>query len=154
MRLSQSFNFHDFRRLAKQRLPGPIFSYIDGAAEDETTYRRNTASFEDCDLVPSVLAGVADVELSDTVLGEKLAVPNYCSPTALQRLFHYDGERAVARAVEKFGTMFGVSSLFTVCLEDIAKIFSLPQVYLCYFHKDRGVNKAMMDRSRGAGVRI
>src|SRR5690348_16763545 len=101
MRLSQCFNFHDFRRLAKQRLPGPIFNYIDGAAEDETTYRRNTQSFETCDLVPSVLAGVADVDMSVTVLGEKLAVPFYCSPTALQRLFHYDGERAVARAVEK-----------------------------------------------------
>src|SRR3569832_694834 len=154
MRLSQSFNFHDFRRLAKQRLPGPIFSYIDGAAEDETTYRRNTEAFEDCDLVPSVLAGVADVDLSVNVLGEKLAVPFYCSPTALQRLFHYDGERAVARAVEKFGTMFGVSSLGTVSLEELANNYSFPQVYQFYFHKDRGLNKAMMDRARGAGVRI
>ena len=154
MRLNQCFNFHDFRRLAKQRLPGPIFNYIDGAAEDETTYRRNTAAFEDCDLVPSVLAGVADVDLSVTVLGEKLAVPFYCSPTALQRLFHYDGERAVARAVEKFGTMFGVSSLGTVGLEELAKNHTFPQVYQFYFHKDRGLNRAMMARAKGAGVRI
>src|SRR3569832_1338195 len=104
MRLTQCFNFHDFRRLASQRLPGPIINYIDVAAEDETTYRRNTQSFEDCDLVPSVLSGVSDVDLSVTVLGEKLAVPFYCSPTALQRLFHYDGERAVALADEKIGT--------------------------------------------------
>ena len=154
MRLSQCFNFHDFRRLAKQRLPAPIFNYIDGAAEDETTYRRNTEAFETCDLVPSVLTGVANVDMSVTVLGEKLAVPFYCSPTALQRLFHYDGERAVARAVEKFGTMFGISSLGTVSLEEIAKNYSFPQVYQFYFHKDRGLNKAMMDRARGAGVRI
>ena len=154
MRLSQCFNFHDFRRLAKQRLPEPIFNYIDGAAEDETTYRRNTEAFETCDLVPSVLAGVADVDLSVTVLGEKLAVPFYCSPTALQRLFHYDGERAVARAVEKFGTMFGVSSLGTVSLEEIRRKHEGPQVYQFYFHKDRGLNRAMMERAKEAGVNV
>ena len=98
MRLDRCFNFHDFRALARQRLPGPIFNYIDGAADDETTYRRNTQAFEDCDLVPSVLAGVADVDLSVTVMGQRLSLPFYCSPTALQRLFHYEGERAVARA--------------------------------------------------------
>ena len=154
MRLDRCFNFHDFRALARQRLPGPIFNYIDGAADDETTYRRNTQAFEHCDLVPSVLAGVADVDLSVTVMGQRLALPFYCSPTALQRLFHYEGERAVARAVEKFGTMFGVSSLGTVSLEDLAKNFSFPQAYQFYFHKDRGLNKAMMERAKEAGVPI
>ena len=154
MRLSQCFNFQDFRALARQRLPGPIFNYIDGAAEDETTYRRNTAAFEDCDLVPNVLAGVADIDLSVTVMGQKLALPFYCSPTALQRLFHYDGERAVARAVEKFGTMFGLSSLGTVSIDELAKNHSFPQVYQFYFHKDRGLNKAMMERAKGAGLQI
>jgi L-lactate dehydrogenase (cytochrome) len=154
MRLDRCFNFHDFRALARQRLPGPIFNYIDGAADDETTYRRNTQAFEDCDLVPSVLAGVADVDLSVSVMGQKLALPFYCSPTALQRLFHYEGERAVARAVEKFGTMFGVSSLGTVSLEDLAKNHTFPQAYQFYFHKDRGLNKAMMERAKAAGVPI
>ena len=154
MRLSQCCNYHDFRELARRRLPGPIFNYIDGAADDETTYRRNTQAFEDCDLVPSVLTGVTQVDLSVTVMGQKLAMPFYCSPTALQRLFHHDGERAVARAVNKFGTMFGVSSLGTVSLEEIASNFSFPQVYQFYFHKDRGLNKAMMDRAQTAGVKI
>src|SRR5215213_11907347 len=98
MRLSDCHNFHDFRRLAKQRLPGPIFNYIDGAADDEVTYRRNTESFERCDLLPSVLRGVSEVDMSVTVMGQKLAMPVYCSPTALQRLFHHEGERAVAHA--------------------------------------------------------
>ena len=154
MRLARCCNYHDFRELARRRLPGPIFNYIDGAAEDETTYRRNTLAFEDCDLVPNVLTGVAQVDLSVSVMGERLAMPFYCSPTALQRLFHYEGERAVARAVNKFGTMFGVSSLGTVSLEEIASNFSFPQVYQFYFHKDRGLNKAMMDRAKQAGVRI
>lgn len=129
MRLNQCQNFHDFRRMARQRLPGPIFNYIDGAADDETTYRRNTAAFESCDLLPDVLRGVAEVDMSVTVMGQKLALPVYCSPTALQRLFHHDGERAVAAAAGKFGTMFGVSSLGTVSLEEARKISGGPQVY-------------------------
>jgi L-lactate dehydrogenase (cytochrome) len=64
MRLGSCQNFHDFRRLAKRRLPGPIFDYIDGAADDEVTRRRNTKAFETCDLVPNVLRGVANVDLS------------------------------------------------------------------------------------------
>ncbi len=154
MRLRDCHNFHDFRRLAKRRLPGPIFDYIDGAADDEVTHRRNTASFERCDLVPNVLRGVETIDTSVTVLGQKLAVPFYCSPTALQRLFHHQGERAVAAAAAKHGTMFGVSSLGTVSLEELRKAHSTPQVYQFYFHKDRGLNRAMMQRAKEAGVEV
>jgi L-lactate dehydrogenase (cytochrome) len=154
MSLHHCHNFHDFRRLARRRLPGPIFDYIDGAAEDETTYRRNTEAFESCDLVPSVLRGVENVDLSVTVMGRKLALPVYCSPTALQRLFHHDGERAVAAAAAKYGTMFGVSSLGTVSLEELRKAYATPQVYQFYFHKDRGLNRAMLQRAKDAGVDI
>ena len=154
MRLADCYNFHDFRRLAKARLPGPIFNYIDGAADDEATYRRNTASFESCDLVPNVLRGVDTVDLGVTVMGQKLAAPFYCSPTALQRLFHHQGERAVAAAAAKVGTMFGVSSLGTVSLEELRKAHDGPQVYQFYFHKDRGLNRAMMQRAKEAGVQV
>jgi isopentenyl diphosphate isomerase/L-lactate dehydrogenase-like FMN-dependent dehydrogenase len=154
MRLADCHNFHDFRRLAKRRLPGPIFNYIDGAADDETTYRRNTEAFERCDLVPNVLRGVASVDLSVTVMGQKLVLPFYCSPTALQRLFHHAGERAVAAAASKFGTMFGVSSVGTVSVEEVRKAYPGPQVYQFYFHKDRGLNRAMMRRAKEAGVDV
>jgi L-lactate dehydrogenase (cytochrome) len=154
MRLQDCHNFQDFRTLAKQRLPSPIFNYIDGAAEDETAYRQNTASFERCDLVPNVLRGVETVDMSVTVLGQKLAMPVYCSPTALQRLFHHEGERAVAAAAAKYGTMFGVSSLGTVSLEELRKAHDTPQVYQFYFHKDRGLNRAMMQRAKEAGVNV
>jgi len=154
MRLQDCQNFHDFRALAKRRLPGPIFNYIDGAADDEVTLRRNTESFEHCDLVPNVLRGVQNVDMSVTVMGQKLAMPVYCSPTALQRLFHHSGENAVAAAASKFGTMFGVSSLGTVSLEQIRKTYDGPQVYQFYFHKDRGLNQAMMQRAKDAGVNV
>jgi len=154
MRLSNCHNFHDFRELARRRLPGPIFNYIDGAADDETTYRRNTSSFECCDLVPNVLRGVETVDLSVTVMGQRLATPFYCSPTALQRLFHHQGERAVAAASARHGTLFGVSSLGTASLEEMRQAYSTPQLYQFYFHKDRGLNRAMLERARDAGVEV
>src|SRR4051812_6685635 len=154
MRLQDCHNFHDFRRLARRRVPGPIFDYIDGGADDEVTLRRNTASFDDCDLVPSVLHGVSSVDMSVTIMGQRLAMPVYCSPTALQRLFHHDGERAVAAAAAKYGTMFGVSSLGTVSLEELRKAHDTPQVYQFYFHRDRGLNHAMMQRAKEAGVEV
>ncbi|GAB1481124.1 alpha-hydroxy acid oxidase [Paracoccaceae bacterium] len=154
MRLTDCHNFHDFRRLAQRRLPSPIFNYIDGGADDEVTLRRNTAAFERCDLVPLVLRGVEEVDLSVTVMGQKLALPVYLSPTALQRLFHHQGERATAAAADKFGTMFGVSSLGTVSMAELAKKHSNPQCYQFYFHKDRGLNRAMMQSAKEAGIKV
>jgi L-lactate dehydrogenase (cytochrome) len=154
VRLSDCHNFHDFRRLAMRRLPRPIFDYIDGAADDEASYRQNTLSFDRCDLVPNVLCGVATTDLSTTVMGQKLAMPVYCSPTALQRLFHHEGERAVAAAASKYGTMFGVSSLGTVSMEELRRQYPTPQVYQFYFHKDRGLNRAMLQRAKEAGVQV
>jgi len=75
MLLRNCHNFHDFRRLAERRLPSPIFNYIDGAADDEVTHQRNTKAFESCDLVPHVLRGVENVDLSVTVMGQKLSLP-------------------------------------------------------------------------------
>jgi L-lactate dehydrogenase (cytochrome) len=150
MKLSDCHNFQDFRELARRRLPSPIFHYIDGAADDEVTYRRNTQAYEDVDLVPNILAGVADIDMSVTVFGKKLDMPLYCAPTALQRLFHHEGERAVARAAQKFGTMFGVSSLGTVSVEEISKMIDTPKMFQYYFHKDRGLNESLLDRAKAA----
>ncbi len=154
MRLSNCHNFQDFRRLARQNLPGPIFNYIDGGADDEVSLRRNTEAFDQVDLVPRVLRGSEQIDLSTTILGQKLALPFFLSPTALQRLFHHQGERAVAAAAAKHGTMFGVSSLGTVSLEELRKAHDTPQVYQFYFHKDRGLNRAMMQRAKEAGIDV
>jgi len=81
-------------------------------------------------------------------------VPFYCSPTALQRLFHPRGERAVAAAASNYSTMFGVSSLGTVSLEEVRKDYSTPQMYQFYFHRDRGLNRAMLQRARDAGIDV
>ena len=146
--INNCHNFNDFRNLAKSRLPSPIFHYIDGAADDEVTYRRNTEAYDQCDLVPNVLTGVEKVDMSTTVMGQKLDLPIYCAPTALQRLFHPDGEIGVGKAAEKFGTLFGVSSLGTASIEEIANLISTPKLFQLYVHKDQGLNDYLIDQCK------
>ncbi|MBQ0772689.1 alpha-hydroxy acid oxidase [Parasphingorhabdus sp.] len=150
MNISDCHNVNDFRALARKRLPFPIFDYIDGAADDEVTRRRNTTAYERCDLVPNVLTGVETIDMSTTVMGQKLAMPLFLSPTALQRLFHWQGERAVARAAEKFGTFFGISSLATVSIEEIGSSISTPKMFQLYVHKDKDLNRSMVERCKAA----
>jgi len=150
MRLKNCHNTARLRELAKKRLPGPIFHYIDGAADDEVTYRRNTEAYNDCDLVPNVLAGVEAIDMTTTVMGQKLEMPLFLSPTALQRLFHHEGERAVGKAAEQFGTMFGISSLGTVSIEEIASTIKSPKMFQLYIHKDKGLTRNMIDRCKEA----
>ena len=154
MRIDRCNNVGDFRLMARRRLPGPIFHYIDGAADDEVTYRRNTEAYERCDLVPNILAGVEIIDMSVTVMGQRLDMPLFCSPTALQRLFHHDGERAVAKAAEKFGTMFGISSLGTVSVEEIGSTIRTPKLFQLYFHKDRGLTNNMIERCIAANFDV
>ncbi|WP_066553871.1 alpha-hydroxy acid oxidase [Croceicoccus bisphenolivorans] len=150
MRLTDCHNIADMRLLAKRRLPWPVFDYIDGAADDEITKARNTSAFDDVDLVPNVLSGVGTVDPSCTIMGRKSALPLVLSPTALQRVFHYQGERAVARAAEKFGLWFGISSLATVSIEEIAALVSTPKLFQLYVHKDKGLNASMIERCKAA----
>lgn len=150
MRLSDCHNIADFRRLAQQRLPWPVFDYIDGAADDEVTKARNTAAFDDADLVPDVLAGVEAIDTSVTILGRRSALPLILSPTALQRVFHWQGERAVAKAAEKFGLWCGISSLATVSIEEIGALISSPKMFQLYVHKDKGLNRSMIERCKAA----
>ena len=150
MRLTDCHNVEDFRRLAKRRLPSPVFHYIDGAGDDEVTKGRNTSSFEDCDLVPNVLAGVENIDMSTTVMGKKIGMPLFLSPTALQRLFHWQGERAVAAVAERFNTWFGISSLATVSIEEVGAAIKTPKMFQLYIHKDKGLNKSMVERCKAA----
>ena len=150
MRLDDCHRIDDFRALAKRRLPWPVFDYIDGAADDELTKARNTAAFADADLVPEVLAGVAQIDTSLTLLGKRSALPLILSPTALQRVFHWQGERAVARAAERFGLWCGISSLATVSIEEIGALISTPKLFQLYVHKDRGLNTSMIERCKAA----
>jgi L-lactate dehydrogenase (cytochrome) len=150
MRLSDCHNIDDFRKLAKARLPFPVFDYIDGAADDELTKARNTAAFAGVDLVPDVLAGVETIDTSCTILGRRSALPLVLSPTAVQRAFHWEGERAVAKAAERYGLWFGISSLATRSIEEIAALTKGPKLFQLYVHKDKGLNAHMIERCQAA----
>ena len=150
MNLKDCHNFNDFRKLAKNKLPSPIFHYIDGGADDEVTLKRNTDSFNKCDLIPNVLTDVSNVDLSTTVLGKKIDFPLFLSATAMGRLYHHQGERAIAKAAEKMGTMFGLSTMATVSIEEIGDLTNSPKLFQLYIHKDRGLTDNLIERCERA----
>jgi L-lactate dehydrogenase (cytochrome) len=150
MRLTDCYRLEDFRKLARKRLPAPIFHYIDGGSDDETTLRRNSSAFDDVDLVPSVLAGVDSVDLSVEVLGAKLKMPLFFAPTAMQRLFHHEGERAIARVADEFTTMFGVSTVGTRSIEELGALTDAPKFFQIYVHKDPALTTNLIERCRAA----
>ena len=151
MNLNDCHNFDDFRRLAKKKLPSPIFHYIDGGSDDELTLKRNTEAFNSYDLIPSVLSEVSNVDMSTTVLGEKIDFPLFPAATAMHRLYHHKGEKASAKAVEKAGTIFGLSTMSTVSIEEISTINKGPKLFQLYIHKDRGLTDNLLERCKKAG---
>ena len=151
MNLKDCHNFNDFRKLAKKKLPSPIFHYIDGGADDEITLKRNTESFNDCDLVPNVLNNVGKPDLSTTVFGKKIDLPVFLSPTAMQRLYHHDGDKASAKAAEKFGTFYSMSSMANTTIEEISNISNGPKLFQLYVHKDKSITDDLIERSKNSG---
>jgi len=114
------------------------------------TLARNTTAFESVDLVPNVLAGIAAVDMSVSVLGQKLEMPLFFSPTAMQRLFHHDGEYAIAQAAEKYGTMFGVSTIGTRSIEELGALNNAPKLFQIYVHNDQGLTSDLIARCKAA----
>ena len=151
MSLNDCYNFEDFRKLAKKNLPAPIFHYIDGGSDDESTLKRNTESFSKCDLVPNILASVGQPDLSTTVLGQKIDMPLFLSPVAMQRLFHYEGDKASARAAEKFGTFYSMSTMANSTIEEISNISGGPKMFQIYIHKIKGLTDNLIDRCKSSG---
>jgi L-lactate dehydrogenase (cytochrome) len=151
MSLNDCYNFEDFRKLAKKNLPAPIFHYIDGGSDDETTLKRNTESFSKCDLVPNILASVGQPDLSTKVLGQKIDMPLFLSPVAMQRLFHHEGDKASARAAEKFGTFYSMSTMDNSTIEEISNISGGPKMFQIYIHKIKGLTDNLIDRCKSSG---
>ena len=151
MNLKDCHNVEDFRKLAKKKLPNPIFHYIDGGADDEITLKRNTDSFNNCDLIPNVLTGASNIDLSTTVLGQKIDFPLFLSATAMHRLYYHEGEKATARAAAKMGTMFGISTMSTTSIEEIGQLTKGPKLFQLYIHKDKGLTDNLIERCKQSG---
>ena len=148
MKITDCYNFNDFRKLAKKKLPSPIFHYIDGGSDDEKTLKRNTLSFDDCDLVPNILASVGKPDLSTSIFGRKIDMPIFLSPSAMQRLYHPEGDKASAKAAANFGTFYSMSSMANNTIEEISNISSGPKLFQLYVHKDKSITDDLIDRCK------
>jgi L-lactate dehydrogenase (cytochrome) len=151
VRPERCYNIAELRKLAARRLPAPLFHYIDGGADDEWTLRRNTAAFDGVEFRPRALVDVAKPELATTVFGQRIDWPLICSPTALSRLFHHQGEAAVARAARAAGTIYSLSSIASTSIENAARLTDGPKVFQVYVFRDRGLTREFVQRAKDAG---
>lgn len=151
MAVERFHNVFDIRKAAAAALPRPIFDYIDGGADDEITQRRNCEAFSAYDLLPSVLGINKDVQVSTRALGCELSWPLILSPTGLTRMFHNGAEIAVARAAERHGIPYCLSTLATTTIEDLAQATAGPKLFQVYIFKDRGLTREFVIRAKESG---
>jgi L-lactate dehydrogenase (cytochrome) len=150
-RVSECHTIADLRVLAHSRLPYPIFHYLDGGAETESSLRRNTASFDSDQIIQRCLVDVSKVDLATRVFGRPLQWPVMCSPTGASRFFHSDGELAVARAAERTDTVYALSTMSTVSLEKVAAVGNGMKIFQLYIFKKRDITLELIERCKKAG---
>ncbi len=148
--LAHCYSIDDLRRRARKRLPRAVFDYIDGAADDEQTLRRNVSAFDRWQLVPEVLQDVSEIDTAVEVQGAPISMPFLLSPTGMTRLFHHEGERAVGAAAAAADTIYSLSSVSSVSIEDLAAVCSGPKWFQIYVWKDRGLVREFIERCRAA----
>jgi L-lactate dehydrogenase (cytochrome) len=141
----------ELRALAKRTVPRPVFDYVDGAANDEVTYRRNRAGFERIALRPRALVDVSSIEMATTVLGREIALPIIAPPTGLTGLTHPDGEAAIARAAHAAGTIYTQSALSSLSIEEVHAAAPGPKWFQLYVMTDRELVYDMLARAAAAG---
>lgn len=150
-KLAKCGDVSDLRRIAQRNLPGGVFDYIDGGAEDEISLGRNSAAFGDVVLHPQVLEDVSNIDTSTTLWGVERPTPVLLAPTGFTRIAHPDGELAVARAAAEYEMPYGLSTLGTRGIEELAAVASAPLWFQVYVWKDKGLVREMIERSAAAG---
>ena len=146
------YSIDGFRSAAQRRLPKAVFDFVDGAAGDEWTMRRNRLAFDDYPLMPSVLRDVRDCSLATTVGQVTVAAPVMLAPAGLAGMVHPDGELGQVLAARKHGVIAITSSASTYSLEELARAVPDHRPWFqLYPYKDRGFYTEMVDRAAGAG---
>ena len=146
-------NLAEYEAAARAVLPGQVYDYFAGGADDETTLRWNREAYRRLLLRPRVLVDVNRVDTSVELLGERLALPVLLAPTAFQRLAHPDGELASARAAAAAGTLLVASTLATYPLEAIAGAAEGRLWLQLYVFRDRALTRELVERAERAGCR-
>ena len=152
-RLAKVGNIDDLRLLAKRRLPGGVFDYFDGAAEDEITKVQNSSAFSNVELRPRVLVDVSSIDTSTTIMGQRVPFPIALSPTGFTRIAHPEGELAVARVASSVHLPYTLSTLGTRSIEEVARVATGPLWYQLYVWKDRGLSRELVERARDNGYK-
>ena len=153
-RLQQALTIWDLREIAKKRTPQGPFDYTDGAAESEVSLERSRQAFLDIEFQPNILQDVSNVSLSRTSLGNVFDMPVGIAPTGFTRMMQSEGERAGARAAEKFRIPFTLSTLGTTAIEEVVKAApSGTNWFQLYMWKDREASMALVERAAKAGVK-
>ena len=150
-RFDRAANIDDLRLIAKRRLPGGIFDYIDGGAEDETSLHNNRAAYQRYEFVPRILRDVSGIDTSTTFLGRSLATPIIFSPTGFTRIAHSDGELAVARVAANHQLPYCLSTLSTRSIEEVASVSNGPKWFQVYVWRDRALVHDMLQRAEAHG---
>ncbi len=150
-RLARAAHVGDLRRIARRRLPGGVFDYVDGGAEDERTRRANAAAYAAATFRPRVLRAVGQVTAVSSVLGRPAAYPLVLAPTGLTRMVHPDGELAVARAAARAGVPYTLSTLSTRTIEEVRAASAGRLWFQVYVWRDRPLVKEMIARAASAG---
>lgn len=149
--LANCHSIADLKARAKRRLPKAVFDFIEGGAEDEVSVRANETGFGRYELIPRTLVDVSRVNLATEVMGQRIDLPFFLSPTGLTRTFHHEGERAVASAAARAGTIYSLSSASSVSIEDIGALTDGPKWFQIYVWRDRDLIKELIERARTAG---
>ena len=146
MKLQQAASIGDLRQMARQQLPKMVFDYIDGAAGEEITARRNRKAFKRFHLKPNGLVDVSTRSVSTELLGSKIAIPVVIGPTGLNGAFWPDGDLALARAAARAEVPFVLSTAATVHLDTMSKTAGPLRWFQLYMMKDRGLVDAFLER--------
>jgi isopentenyl diphosphate isomerase/L-lactate dehydrogenase-like FMN-dependent dehydrogenase len=153
-RLEKAYTIWDLRDIAKKRTPKGPFDYTDGSAESEVSLERARQAFADLEFIPSILKDVSTADLTRTSLGEKFSMPLGIAPTGFTRMMQTEGEIAGARAAEKFGIPFTLSTLGTTTIEDVVAASPNGRNWFqLYMWKDREGSMALVERAQRAGVK-
>lgn len=149
--LTRAQNIADLREVARRRVPGFVFEYVEGGSEDEVSLRCNRTSFEALRLVPQTLVDTSSRHQRVDILGRPAAAPLVIGPTGLNGMLHADGDIGLARAAAKLGIPFTLSTLSTTRLEDVAKQAGGRLWMQLYVMKNRAVAEDIMSRAAAAG---